>query len=538
MSRQRRTKSHKSQAPEREVRKDMSRVNTNKEPSTDGKNDPSWYNQSASLLLGAGSLNYTYPVGYNINMNVSKTSGIDIKYSVPGALLLKTRPTFGFSESVDDPINVAATAIYSFIRHANSGHANYDAPDLMVYLMAESEVFAYINWLTRLYAMSRFYIQENRYIPNSVIRAEGVDPSDLQTNGMMLNYGINMLIEKASALAVPKDMAIFYRRAFMFMNVYTEGESSKDQMYLYSPEGFLMFDDGTEYNNLGSNLIFEKVGNDKLGWKIENLLDYGNRMINKLLEQEDCGIMSGDILRAYGNDGIIKLNELPVYVPFAPVYQPEVLEQMKNALIVPAIYGTVNEQNDKFALYQDPKKKFLISRTAVATNSSPIGEVRRKLLNQMYILTTSKSDPKPEDNIVNTRLAVAGAWYNASLNEQYLYTGSEVVTSAHMLDASNDTDYVIKSYFTVANVAANAKFSMNAADLGNVMRLSSFKYHPRVQEWYYDTTGKSTNFIGMLFDVDNYTVLDTMAIQRMHETALMSMTAVPSIAKYSTISKK
>lgn len=86
-------------------------------------NDPSWYAADATLMRDAASIPFSWSVGTTLDI------GVDENYVVPGICAIDTVPSFGYSTDTTSPLNIAARSMYSFIRHANSGSANYDAPD-------------------------------------------------------------------------------------------------------------------------------------------------------------------------------------------------------------------------------------------------------------------------------------------------------------------------------------------------------------------------------------------------------------------------
>ena len=101
-------------------------------------NDPAYYALNSQLLVDAASHAFSDATGTKIPWS---TKGYnehlivpDIA-SIPGVMSFRIAPTVGISTDQSSAVNVAARNIYSYVRHANSGHSNYDAPDLMMYLL-------------------------------------------------------------------------------------------------------------------------------------------------------------------------------------------------------------------------------------------------------------------------------------------------------------------------------------------------------------------------------------------------------------------
>lgn len=500
-------------------------------------NDPSWYALNPALIRDAASIPFSWAVGTPIDLSNPLYEGNATRMqSIPGICTIDIVPGYGRALSPSDPINVAATSIYSFIRHANSGHSNYDSPDLMLYLMAMSQVYSYINFLQRIYGCATLYAQRNRYLPDALLQCQGVDVEDLRTNLANFRYGINILIDKAASLAVPSNMSIFYRHAFLFQNVYVEGSSIKDQLYLMNPAGFHKFtlEDETSAGMLEyTSLPYMTV---------DNMLHYGSDMLARIIQSEDMNIMSGDILKAYGTGGILKLASLSPDYRIVPVNDPLVLSQFKNAT---AIYGELKNLDIK----QDSSHGWLTFCPSVWSKVEGQGKAdlarkhSLKTLMEKRILSVDTSDPTPELVIEATRLmAVCDDYWipdeSVAQAVVQIHFGSEIATNARMWyyvfdDSGSPTlQYVSYGYETPAlTTSANSC----ALALRRVSMLNMFKFHPAMHTTIWadgSSEGTVTTAEGYLaFDVDNYAVLDCDVVKRMHEAALLNQFSVNSIAR-------
>lgn len=198
----------------------------------DKTNDPSWYGTSPELIRDSASIPFSWPVGTSFNVDDGYT--ID---SVPGIMALSVQSGIGGCYTENDAVNVASSAIYTYVRHANSGHSNYDAPDLMMYLLAMSSIYSFITWCQRNLAALNTFDQRNRYIPKGILKANSVDYESLRDNQANFRFWLNTFITKVSSLVVPNVMPIFQRLAFLYANIYIDGPTIKDQLYMYVPHG-------------------------------------------------------------------------------------------------------------------------------------------------------------------------------------------------------------------------------------------------------------------------------------------------------------
>lgn len=486
-------------------------------PKTAGSNDPAWYAANASLLRDAASIPYSWSVGTPIDFDDPLTAtAANRKLTVPGIQAIKLQPSVGQSSDVSSPVNTAANATYAFVRHANSGHSNYDAPDLMLYIMAMSQVYSYIVFLQRIYGVAMLYAQKNRYIPTALLSAMGVNGEAVQANLAELRYGINILISKAASFAVPDTMSIFNRHAFLYSNIYTEGDSIKDQLYLYTPAAFWKF----KWDTVAISGKLETVPFTSTdGASVVALIAYGTDMLGRLIQDEDINIMSGDILKAYGNDKILKLAPLNIDYPIVPVYNLGVLEQMKNATVFgnSITNADVDQNSTKAFLVHNPK-----CTTVTAQQPDPWkAEAVRKGLTSLQgnkLLTTSFQEATPEITMENSRLT-AGAYgyaYTAKTSASVgIYCGSEIAVSVSYYYFRVNTTAQGVDELTLTEVKGSYIDMFPAlisdtlpAELNGCVIQNNFKYHPAsmIQIWIpvveagvaVDCTYKDTVFLSLI----------------------------------------
>lgn len=150
-------------------------------------NDISWYAKTPQLLRDAASLSFNNALGavvqeFNTQYNVSGEVNVTLASTInrlPGIIRFRYAPVPGVANDYTSPVNLAAQNQYTFIRHANSGAKNYDAPDLMLYFMAINSIYNMINLGKRAYGLAMTYDQRNYYLPKGIVEAAGFDPKRL-----------------------------------------------------------------------------------------------------------------------------------------------------------------------------------------------------------------------------------------------------------------------------------------------------------------------------------------------------------------------
>lgn len=290
-------------------------------------NDPSWYVANPSIVRDVANLPFavyngvTYNNFWNTIGRVDLNSTSNFQQTVPGVAVYKYTPWYG-TATPTSALNLTMRALYSFVRHVNSGKTNYEAPDLMMYVMAMDSVYLLIHEIKRMIRLAYLYVLENRDIPDKVFAVLGVDYSDLVGNLANYRAQLNTRIAKANSLAVPANFNLFKRRAVMGSVVLTDEPNRPTQLIVPVADGYYMFS-GTrptgstlEYRFAGSRSQFDgpashtQNGGDnsfiKTKTKVNDYFQLLDNMLSVLLADEDINIMSGDIIKAYG-DNLYKL---------------------------------------------------------------------------------------------------------------------------------------------------------------------------------------------------------------------------------------
>lgn len=309
-------------------------------------NDKAWYALNDQLLRDTASFPYSWPLGRSLNLN---KFGANInKGSLPGLFTMQWTPTIGNATDATSAINVASINTYTKIRHDNSGHANYDHQDYMLFLLAMDSVYSFHSWMRRVYGVALTYSNVNRYYPAAVISSMGVDFKDLQQKLADFRAYINQYAIKASALAVPAKMSYMTKHYWMNEGLYFDSNQDKPQTYMFQPTGFYKFalDESTKAGKLifepllgketapavpGKN-IPKSASTAKL--TVAQIIEFGDKLLDPIIADEDFGIMSGDTLKSFGASGCYTLPITDEKYTVVPSYNTEVLDQIQNATLV------------------------------------------------------------------------------------------------------------------------------------------------------------------------------------------------------------
>lgn len=534
----------------------------------DPSNDVSWYTKNPQLLKDSASLSFFNPLGVAYPLKYYDLDSIgytDKPYSsgIPGIIALHLAPTVGISTGPASAANVAARNIYSYVRHANSGHANYEAPDLFMYLMAVSSAYSYFAHLCRLYGVMRYYNQKNKYLPVSMIRALGFNVEDTDAylvDIATLRQKINYMGVKLRSLYVPNTMSYFIRQMWCYTGVYKDSAADKSQLYVYVPEYVFKWSStgSTHGTSLEPQWLYTADGSPALS--INYACDQLNELLDALLTDEDAGIMGGDLLKAYGQDKMFQLREIAEDYTVTPAFSEEVLNQIHNASILglhPKCCSSVevNANGVKFGsdfkVTQDENTGYIkfnpmwyINAAGSTSKGFALEDIMSgvpfALAKEQY-LDLSFDDATPERIMVSSRLTTCAVITNTqgATMDKDNYTmgvtgcGSEIVTRAQLFSVDNagkesitsvtGTDFSSTMYYS-----SSGTIPVNSANslMTTLNMLGFFAMAPHV---YTGMANDSRGLFstGVCGDLYNFTTVNFRDLNRMHEAAILSEFDVP-----------
>lgn len=531
---------------------------------TSAPNDIRWYSQNEQLLRDVASFAYGYPLGAKFTTHnlandawaeISNPSQGPNNTALPGVLSVRVILGIGYSDNPNSPVNIAARNLYTFIRAANSGAKNYDANDLIQYLVALDSAYAFLAWMKRLYGLMSVSNVENRYYPWAVVTAAGGVYSDLKNHMADFRAYINMFAVRLASMCIPAHMSFMARHEWMFSGIYLDTPEPHSQSYCFTPEGFHFFDLDKDGAGKCAFHSFDAFGMDGT---YDAITKYGNAMLQPILAgygEEDFNLISGDILKAYGESGVHRATMIEDTYSVIPTFDLTALGQIQNCKTMPIPVGT-SELDSKLDILQNATKNYLIWEPRVGIAYLPkelnTGSAASNLYRGSYMINTYSPQPGPADSMEYTRLA------NMVNDDGYITTaGSEIVTRFYIfyfMNTSHGWDLVqsspcrnditfksIKIDHTVPDDPIPwADSIMDAGAVATAFeklaQLSNFRYHPYVSSiltqrsgplqtiGYWDTVNGAywSNIIG---DVNAFTLVDENNLKLLTEVALLRPTS-------------
>ena len=491
---------------------------------TRGMNDAAWYAENEFLLKDAASLAFSNALGTPYDLKGK--SHLSTELWTPGIMGITTAPAVGISVGAESPVNVAARNIYSFVRHANSGHSNYDSPDLMLYLLAMDQVYSFYAWCVRAYGTLRVYNQKNRYLARALITAMGFNYDDILANLADFRYFINSFAVKAGSLCVPNTMSYFTRHAWMYSNVYQDSPSAKSQIYVFKPYDFLHFEPVS--SGTGGSLVVSMASGGS--WQGLNNVTFaqvrtlGKMLIEPVITSEDMNIMSGDVLKAFGDSGVLKVNSVAEDYVVLPVYNEEVLSQIENITVVGNPYDAT-----EFNITQSPTGDLQFNPRF----SDP---TERLLMDKLFNM--HKDDVSPAEVMVASRLtpiATTRVEHDTFMLTPLSTCGTELVTNliiyGYNTHAGAIQQIVNYGMFNLPSGSATGDVLQYQEALNTIAKYVNFDWAPMLALIWGANDAKT--FRGLIGDEDNYTIVNSDDLFKMHETALLSEFNVPAMGAWS-----
>ena len=561
-----------SQVDQNTTTKGSDELKESQDLSNGGSNDPAWYAKDPQLLLDAGNIPFSDPFGSEIK---HFNGAIDIEGlgTVPdsaigdaqaGVLSVRVKPSFGFGKTMNDPLNVAAHMLYTNVRYVNSGRKNYDQADLMMYVGAVADMYSYIYWAKRIYACAFVASQRNKYVDNLLNVQVGSYAHEYVENLAQFRAWLNMFIAKVSTLVIPDNIEMFKRRAFIYSSIYTESQMGniKDQLYMFNPRAFFSF----TLDPKGKGCLIPTYVPNDLSYS--KFIEIGSRMLNNVIGDEDFGIMSGDLMRAFQGN-LIGITSQEAEGVIAPVYDPYVLHQIKNATLIDGVViseksillkgaektMTSNEALDNMGytiplsitdasqtqvvpfggLYQDGYGNLRYQERAIVTaTGDAMGKNIYLIANasskRNVIISVDSPTVDPALVVEATRLItiVDKNQSTSTGNTRFadLTPNAEVVCDVELYCFGSD--YPNPLAWKASMLSANYVANTHVVE-GSRVQFAEAKYAPLIHVMRMD--GANVVEIACLSDLLNYTVQSQDVVKRLNEVSMLSLLSVPGVSK-------
>jgi len=485
------------------------------------QNDPSWYFSSRKLVEDATKVSFGAQTGLTYNLGDTVHEFTD-----PGICVLKTQVTPGLCKTSTDAGNMSAIQTFEYVRKHLGTIAEYTSADFFMRNYGIMNIFALYCHIMRAFGTANLYSAYNMYYPRDLLRAvygwTEHEVQDFISNGANYMYRFNNIINKASALYMPMDFTYMQRYSWLFLNYWVDHESRKAQIYAHTPVSVYELDE-TTYDTgtaLTPTLLY--------GLSMTQLLDTLNRMIERYRSSSSMQKIQADMERAFEQRSSWKLAYCDQFFMCIPGHSSEVLSQIENATVVPAV--SITDFVAQWTIKQDVDLDIAIFDPAIDSNEiqNTLG-VNLSVNESKPILNLHWNDPTIEDVVVATRNTVTMHYEEVPEHE-----------GVYKFDALPSDIIVEMKFYDRTSTGLDAVSLYNGLDIDYDIE-SLDKYLRAVRQWaIFDWApmfylGYSDHMEPMHYgELDNFGIIDGQVLTNIHTAVCFSMWSIPEMGLLGT----
>lgn len=499
-----------------------------------GDNDASWYTHISNVAKDYASLPFNQVLGLSngdvlrrsitTSITYSSQTGLSAgPYITPGIMTIHFMPTIGSTANGPTaPVNMSAQQLYTMTRRANSGKINYDKTDLMMLMVAMDSAYILYEDMLRAYRVMSTYNGVNRYYPICVLQALGYD-SSIQYEIAKFRGILDMFAYKLASVNIPDQFDFITRHSWMCSNIYLDDEGTKSQSYAFVPTSIYKWNEGTDASPTNLIPLSLHPQNAVKFWRLDELESLIDQIMNPILGSEDVGVITGDLLKAFSENGMIKIRPVEDYAALVPVYSAEVLLQISN------LFATTGPKSTDINSVGNINQ-VLTNTTAGPYLTQSIGVVPgvdgRRRTGIRPLLNFINEDTTPENVLVATRLISLTDVANSGGIASVTHYGTEIVFGMRWWKFNASGQATSASYDQDAALTDGTTNDSISTVFGTIAAISSFKNAPTHYLFGRDDTTSANagiRYSGFIANINNCTFLDDDEIEKLHEVAVMSL---------------
>lgn len=490
------------------------------------RNDYTFYAASEQIAADIASIPWNYISGTKYPLEAEQVVGeattpITKKQALKSIGIIEYDNSIGITNQNTEGVNMAAVQLYTFIRHANSGARNYEAADVMMYVLQMREIYAEYFECKRILGAAQLYNYYNHNFPDMILRALGMDPVDVRSNIAQYRGDLNILAKKINSFAVPKYFKAFDRSAFICSYLFSDSSSVRGQFYAFKKKGYYTWSGTT--SEKGTELVYHLHTDTpdtptKFSVKIANL----QAMLDSIFLDEDALTMSGDILKAFKDSELYGVSETNTDYVLSYVFDEDILAQIENARFI-SDYGSY-VQSFSFSNMNITQQNQLIKFNPVYTEMLDPALFTRAINLTRVMLNSHKDQPDYRDVLEWTRL-MATTKKTTSASGEYFYITNTITSCGLELPwrllifnyYEDPQGNWVPTYTRVSTVMDCANAGVLSATQFDVLgRIAQMDWHPAI---YIFKEGVDAP-IGLSADVKVATTLDIETLRKINQAAV------------------
>lgn len=447
-------------------------------------NDASYYFSNELLKNQLSNISFSNFTGVPVRLE-NQFVGDSQNVKIPTSMVIKLNPSAGFTDETDglgSALNLASLKLYTELSANNAKTTNYAPQDVTTLFLALGSAISLSSHISRIFGLAYLYSQRNRSYPRGIIHALGVDYDDLMANYANYRARFNTIMNAASAISFPQNVAYFKKCTELYSGIYLDMEgSAMAQTYAFAPYSVWYFDEtGTE-----EGTVLRTYGiHDSDDLKTMNfLLSQLDTIFTALLNSATLNYIYSDILRLADKGlPLYTFALIPDNYVVLPAYNPEIRKWINNLSPIgkpkaEAGEGYTNSNN----VYPDADTNKIVYRPQFSISFA--GQSADRILNFDYGTFTA-------DDIVYATRLMAGLEFE--------------VGSTDSKRAALPDHYVVELviYYNdqVLSAIGTTSLAEGLFELG--LQLSAFDWAPIL---LYET---SSGIRGVVGDLNYYTTVD------------------------------
>lgn len=518
-----------------------------------GENDPEWYTKYPELIKNCTNIPFNKVAGKKFDF-AGSNQGANAGY-LPTGIRISFIPTIGKSNYADDAYNTQIRKIWLLMHRKWRGMGKYQSADLGMALFAILNTFGDLARAERMYGVLWNYSVMNRSYPEHVLKALRLDPSVTGASLSDFRSDLNMLIEKAKSLCLPKGFAYLDMIVALMGLIFKDSDNIRAQWYLYDSDYYLKYNH-TKFTTGGCvEYIPRSYVSGTTTQTFANVISDLRDQLNMLMADDDVTTMCSDIVAAFGEE-VVNFSPMPEDYKVTPVKNESRQLQLHNMTINGPVaggdfdsiikaqltgypwldiyqQGNVCKQNlyKGFYITNSPTLEEITSSGTLTGRWVPVKNTTG--ISNAYvgdkILDTWVDSPDSNHIIEMTRLATTcideaittspdggstnhgrhvypmTAYGNIVVETIEVITGSANGTAVSALSVQNDVTYL--------GASTTASFAQMVAVL------SKFDWSPILV--YTSYNGSTYDYL--FCDLDNYTSITSNDLKRLHEACILSV---------------
>nr|AVX53453.1 putative capsid [Marmot picobirnavirus] len=489
------------------------------------------YVTNEQLAKDKASFAFGTPMGEKFELGYTDTTYAS---RALGVLAFESSLTIGNTNNgFEAPINKAGRGLYSRYWEKNSSISAFQPQDIVVYTYGSAQCVALLGWMCNIYGVRKYSNANSRYTQSALYSALGVDPKDIILHLTDLRGFINSKIVDLMNVRLDANVPL-YKYAFeMYRHVYLDSpNTTKTQLYTVKPKKVLKYQISGQ--NIGG-LQYVDTPDDLNGGHLmtyKELTDFVDDIWSAFFGSSVVGSISAAIGKA--TDKFYSADFISEEYATTPVFDARALMRYKNASVRP---GTTFDD-----ITQDVVNKALVSKAYahnidMSTWNAAASNVASSVIrSSQFLHSWSAQTQTPQESVVTGSLLTAGDELSTIPGGQRVRLeltafGFEVLTGAYVCSITNNGQigYASTNFWRIRDVSGSTMVDiMN--ELGRAASLvKEFEFAPTAKfALFTSPTTNGSGLVATYVDTDDYVIVGTPAIAKLHDIDIFSILGVPA----------